>query len=153
MFSFILWPQFFIIIAGFAITYYFLIAIIYYRTEIKTLLNAKPADNFKLNHHKDSQTAPLSISESNSSTSKDLHINGTKIHELMADLKSLFISAAKTKTIKEELIMALQMLLREYSALKELQVAEDINHNIMSECQNICSITLSEAEMKMLWNG
>ena len=75
------------------------------------------------------------------------------VYELLHSLKSLLETAAKTKTIKEELVMALQLLLRNYSNLKDLPIKTEINQQIAADAKNIFSITLSEAEMKMLWNG
>ena len=76
-----------------------------------------------------------------------------KVQLLMQELNSLLTAAVKTKTIREELVVALQMLLRDYSDLKDQPITSELNQHIKDECKNICSINLSDVELKMLWNG
>ncbi len=91
--------------------------------------------------------------EMTAATGKEDPFLSGKVHELLQDLKGLLAAAAQSKVVKAELCMAIQLPLKEYSILKNLPLIAEINHHILSECQNTCSITLSDAEMNMLWNG
>jgi hypothetical protein len=143
MLSSISWSQFLTAIIILLISYYCIIAGLYYRIEIFSL--------FKTNPVKPNPTdLPMEINTANEK--QDLFSN-EKIKLLMQELNSLLMAAVKTKTIREELIMALQMLFRDYSDLKDQPITSELNQLIKNECKNICSITLSDVELKMLWNG
>lgn len=153
MLSSISWSQFLVSLIWLVVIYYCLVALLYYRTEILGLFKSRQSKQIVFEQESKFQDGALSGNEWNVSDGKE-NVQATgKVHELMAALKSLLATAVKAKTIKEELVMALQMLLRDYPDLKELPIVTEINQQIKKDCQNICSITLSDAEIRMLWNG
>ena len=153
MLSSISWSQFLTTLLILLFIYYLLVISCFYKREIFRFFTPRPSqlDGFPFsNGQSGSQLPPNEIT-----TEKpvdDSHLS-QDVYELLYSLKSLLETAAKTKTIKEELVMALQLLLRNYSNLKDLPIKTEINQQIAADAKNICSITLSEAEMKMLWNG
>ncbi len=153
MLSAISWSQFLTTIAVILFIYYSIASTIYFRKEIFNLFWPKVSSPQGFALANETPDHPHSYNEITAATGKeDPYIKG-KIQELLKDMKSLLSTAAKAKTVREELIMALQLLLRDYPVFKNLPLMEEINRNILNECKVICSITLSEAEMKMLWNG
>jgi hypothetical protein len=153
MLSSISWSQFLTAIAYFLVFYYIVLAGLYYRIEVLGLFKPKTIRQNAFSQGNVISDRSIAIGNMSGEVGKeDTDTNG-KVHELMQEIKDLLATAAKAKTIKEELLMALQMLLRGYPDLKELPIISEINQHIVAECKNICSITLSDAEMKMLWNG
>jgi hypothetical protein len=153
MLSAISWSQFLMTITFVLLIYYLIITAFCFRKEIFNFFKPRVSGPQGFTLSNQSQEHPLSYNEITAATGKeDPYING-KVHELLEELKSLLSTAAKAKTVREELIMALQLLLRGYPVFKNLPLREEINQHIITECKVICSITLSEAEMKMLWNG
>jgi len=140
------WKVFLITILTLIAIYYFAILFLYYKKEILRILNARPFV-FELK----GKTNPFS-SEPKESTS-DTKDTFSFVHDLMEELKQIFLSALKNGYHKEELVMALQILLRDYQQLKQANVYTEINNHIATRCKDICSISLSDDELNMLWNG
>ena len=75
------------------------------------------------------------------------------IHELVEELKNLLGYLSKINCIKEELIQAIQIKLRDYQQIKGTALQSAVNSHIAEESKTECSIILSEDELNMLWNG
>ena len=83
-----------------------------------------------------------------------LEINVTPdAHALAGDIKEQIIIAQEKEWVKEELMFALQQIIKAYPQLKETSFKKEINNLIASECENHCSIHLSAEELNMLWVG
>jgi len=153
MLSAISWSQFLTTIAIILFIYYLLVTAFCFRKEIFNLFKPKVSGPQGFTLGNKTLDHPLSYNEITAATGKeDPYISG-RFHALLEDIKSLLSTAAKAKTVREELVMALQLLLRDFPVFKDLLLREEINQNIITECKAICSITLSDAEMNMLWNG
>ena len=75
------------------------------------------------------------------------------VHELLEELKHLFIIASLNNHSKEQLLMSLQLKLRDYKEVKASPLREEISEHIAHESKEQCSIALSDAELNMLWDG
>ena len=153
MLSSISWSEFLTTIALLLVAYYVAIVSLYFRKEVFNLFSSGTSNpqGFHLSNQIGERS--FSYNEMTAATGKeDPYVNG-KVHDLLEDVKNLFRTGAKAKIVREELIMALQLLLRDYPIFKDLPLRAEINHHIITECKSICSITLSDAEMNMLWNG
>ena len=73
------------------------------------------------------------------------------VYELMDDLNRAFKNATDKKLIKEELLMMLQKLMKQYPQLKEHELKNEITQHIKSHCSDRCNMMLSDEEIKMLW--
>ncbi|GAB2821253.1 hypothetical protein [Ferruginibacter profundus] len=81
---------------------------------------------------------------------------GSDIDALGSNLKDevkAFAASAGNQYNKTELQYGLQLLLKKYAVLKNSEMQPDITKTIISECENNCSIVLSDEEAGMLWNG
>jgi hypothetical protein len=153
MLSAISWSQFLTTITIIILFYYLVVAILYYKREIFSLFKTASSGPHAFSFGRENQDRPISYNELTAATGKeDPYLSG-KVHDLLEDVKNLLLVGAKVKTIREEIIVALQLLLRNYLVLKDLPITAEINEHIIAEAKGICSITLSDAEMKMLWNG
>ena len=70
---------------------------------------------------------------------------------LKNEIKSRLEKAKIKETIREEILMSLQLILQNYDFLKVSQSKQDINNYIKEECENICSIHFSEEEINQMW--
>ena len=94
---------------------------------------------------------PVNDHEDADSIAAQTEISFSSIHELLEELKDLFVSAAKTRMVKEELVQAISTRLKTYPKLKETSLQQDINQHIRTESKNICGIQLGPDDIKRLW--
>jgi hypothetical protein len=130
--------------------YYLAVILLYYRNEVKVLfrsksLNPYPAPVPKITHSfKDAGTAPEFPAPLENS---DEFIFNT----CMDELNAFFEEAKKSKTIKEELLYALQRILQKYPSIKSSQYKESFEKIIVSQCKHICSVHLNERDVACIW--
>lgn len=73
------------------------------------------------------------------------------VDTLVARLKSFITDAAKKKLVKKEFTYYLQLLLREFPSVKNSPFNSSISELIVSECEKLESITLTQKEAEALW--
>jgi hypothetical protein len=73
------------------------------------------------------------------------------VHELMEELKNLFHTAAKNDYPKEELLMALQVKLRDYGKLRGTPFQVSVNSHIEQESRDVCQTIVTEQDMRNIW--
>ena len=73
------------------------------------------------------------------------------VHELMEELKGVFYKASKHDYPKEELMMALQIKLRDYPKLKGTPFQVSVNNHIEQESKNKCETDLTDTDIRNLW--
>lgn len=71
----------------------------------------------------------------------------------MDEINAFFEAQKKSKAVKGEVVFALHQILQKYSALREPETYESISNAIKVQCENICSISLSDEELKGVWYG
>jgi len=153
MLSSISWYEFLLTAAILLGLYYLVMGCLLFRKEIFNLFSSGTVNPEGILLNTQTGHRPFFNNEMTAATGKeDSHLQG-KVHELLEDVKGLCSAAVKAKTVREELMMALQLLLRDYSMLKHLPITTAISEHIIAEAKDTCSITLSDAEMNMLWNG
>lgn len=119
--------------------YYAAILFLYFKKEIAQLANARKRKEF----------FSLDKSPVISSDSPELL---SLLHLLQDELKRLFAEANSKRFSKGEVFMALQPLLYHYRQLRGTPLFAEVQKNIIQGCKT-GSITLSDAEWNMLWNG
>jgi len=157
MFNNISWSSYLLITAVITAIYYFLIGVIYYRNEITKILFSRNSDFINTSAKQKNKNTIIN-SEDDFEELNDLQQNEKEdvhqsylVHELMNELNKVFKKASDKKFLKEELILALQLTLRNYLQLKESPFSGAINSLIELESQSQCSIYLNDDEMKLLW--
>jgi len=161
MFTNISWTNYIIVVILLLVIYYVFIAIRFYSGELQNLLagrrklqlhpvhdelSSEPDNNIEYE-----QVQPELFSAQNSfvETPDDTF---QEVEHLIGRLKDAIEEASSKKYIKEEFSLHLQLILKEYPALKNSPFQSAINELIMSECAKHGSIMLSEDEIVMLWN-
>jgi len=138
MFHSVSWQQYIIFILVLLFVYYVYILLRYYRNELSHLL-------------KGVKKLPAILEENGNN--KTLSPGNAKLNELLEELKNLFQLASQRKYPKEELMMALQLKLREYDQFKNTPFEIAVNNFIAEESENQCSIHLGVEDQRVLWMG
>jgi hypothetical protein len=95
----------------------------------------------------------MTVATAESSLQEKENILRSSVHDLMEDLKIIFIEAAGDKTKKPELMLKIQKKLKEYPQIKGTAFETEITRLIEFESNEQCEIILSDEELNMLWNG
>jgi hypothetical protein len=147
------WSSFIWILVLAVVVYYLYVFIAYYRKDIFSFgtITKKPPElknknkssiNNKPSHPDNSPIEPEIPGEE----------SFTVVHELLEDLKELFLTASKKKMVKEELIQAIGSKLKTYPSLRETELAEDINTHLILESKEKCQMDLLPEDLKQIWN-
>lgn len=132
------WQTYFTVSAVLLVIYYSAILFLYYRQDMAMLFRQQVSFKKHTGSFAEQVQAP-----------GDLNTLGTNLKdEIIA-----FAASAGADCNKTELQYGLQLLLKKYAVLKNSEVQADITKTIISECENNCSIVLSDEEAGMLWNG
>ena len=138
MFHLVSWQQYMIFILVVTLIYYVFILLRFYHNELFHLL-------------KGVKNLPAIAEEKRDK--KTFTGENDSMNDLLEDLKTIFQSASQKKYPKEELMMALQLKLREYDQFKNTPFEIAVNNFIAEESENQCSIHLGEEDQRVLWMG
>ena len=141
MLSSVSWQQFITTLIVLLFIYYFLVVVICYRKDL-----------VQLSKEGLSKKQPVTASKVEATAQPGTNnVLFSAVHELMEELKGLFITASKNDYPKEELLMALQLKLRNYSKLKGTPLQGSMNNHIAEESKNHCEVTLTDQELQNIW--
>ncbi len=76
-----------------------------------------------------------------------------RLKMLTDELLQFLQDIAGKSFIKEEIIMGLQVIVREYKEFSETNYRSDIDEFIRVETENHCSVDLSDEEIQRVWMG
>jgi hypothetical protein len=142
MFNTISWQSYWTGLAiSFAI-YYLVVYLLYYRSDVKLLFKGvEEKDSFSFRNETSEFQQPLADTEE--------HI----VYSCIDELNAFFEQAKRKRWIKDELIYALQMIIKKYPSLNASQYKSSINVVLTNQCEHICNIHLNEEEVKHVWLG
>jgi hypothetical protein len=160
MFNQISWGDYFLLLILALVLYYSFVLYKYYRQDILRFISNKRAVSVSPIN---SQTKYF-ISEvdrtSNKVEKNDEAANQREntaimphIHDLVQQIKNFVRDVSERSFIKEEVIMGLQIILRDHKNLVDTHFQESINDLIDSECREYCSFQLSKEEINTVWLG
>lgn len=151
MLSRISWREYFEILLVLALIYYSIVLVLYYRGDILRLARQGFRKTVpKKPVHFGGEKLPLPA-EKTSTQYDDSPALFSSVHELMKDLKSLFEAAAHKSFQKQELLMALQLKLGEYSQLRGTPFQVAVNNHIMQQSLEQCELAVNDTELKQIW--
>src|SRR6185295_3769759 len=101
---------------------------------------------------KDTVKDPASQS-GNSQPAVDDKILMPLVHDLIQELKGFITGIADRSFIKEEVIMGIQLIIKSYKKLEGSPYQKSINDFLKNECEDYCSIRLSEDDIRRIWIG
>ncbi|HSZ33973.1 MAG TPA: hypothetical protein VK772_11715 [Puia sp.] len=129
------------------VPYYLVVLSFYYRKEVLAFMRnpvLRRGPGFEAGGHSP-EAEPLHTISSHD------EISFSVVHDLLEDLKKIFVLAVKTKMVKEELLQAIQVRLKSYPGLHGSDLREDISNHIRIEAKTVCGIALEDADLKQLW--
>jgi flagellar biosynthesis/type III secretory pathway M-ring protein FliF/YscJ len=163
------WTDYAVVVCTLTVIYYLIVAIRFYRQEIKNLIKrhlSKPDRHFSQHSEPDETTSlemrqqPVDNSDLSGSETDD-HDSGKlsaereqqfqQLEELAAQLKGDIAEAVAKKYSNQELVLLLQMSIKEYPALHGNPFRFAINNLIDVECAKYGSIHLGENDKVELW--
>lgn len=162
MFTNISWTNYIVVIILLLIIYYIIIGIRFYSHDLKNLLscNSKIRSSYtnslsvmqKDNNSVAPANAQPEMFQTENAFTETTDETFLEIDHLIIKLKEAIANASGKKYIKQEFVLYLQLILKEYPILKNSQFQSVINELIISECAKYGSVTLSEEEVVALWN-
>jgi len=157
MFNNISWQGYWISLVLISTGYYLIIYLLYYRSDFKIIIPRK------LGSHSGNTSTPFSsvekplgqpsLFEENISVLHSTDAEDRQVSSLMDELTAYFEEAKKSKSVKEEIIYALQRILSKFSTVKSSVYKESLTNVIVSEAELHCSIHLSADDMVKVWLG
>jgi hypothetical protein len=142
MFSSISWQQYLIAVFVVLVIYYVIVVPMYYRAELLA---------FSLRVFQKRKTASHEPLPAAISPEAQASVLSSSVYELVEELNALFHKAAHQRYPKEELCMALQIRLSNYTTLKGTTFQHSIIDHIRSETKACCNISLEDFEIAQLW--
>ena len=136
------WYQFTVTMIVLLFIYYLGVIVLYYRRDlVRSSRQGVPEDKRAL---------PV-VNPGGAAGTDANSILFSTVHELMEDLKNLFYTASKNDYPKEELMMALQVKLREYVKLQGTPFQVSVNNHIEKESKDKCAVILTQQDIRNLW--
>jgi hypothetical protein len=148
------WSSFAWILVLILIAYYLYVFLVYYRKEIFSLGSINKKSVGENNTRKIPLTKDTSdIDKPSMESNKSIEDSFTVVHELLEDLKELFMHASETKMIREELIQAIRSKLKTYHLIGQTDLVEDINNHLIQEAKDKCAMELYPEDLKQIWHS
>ncbi len=164
MFSSISWTEYLAIIAFLLIVYYLLVGVKFYSLELLSIVKGKrvlaiPSNTSvkderqeSSNHFQNNQPELFPFNQRYAPQTEENDDTFEKVETLTTRLKEVIANAASTNSRKDEFILSLQALLKNYHFLKGSPFLIAINNLIASECDKHGIIHLNADERVMLWS-
>ena len=139
-------------------SWYLFVGFRFYFDDLKEIISGKRKlqfRGFENSNYQDPQSelkyqeSPEAISDQNSLGEFDTTFQD--VDALVGRLKSFIADAAKKKLVKKEFTYYLQLLLREFPSVKNSPFNSSVSELIVSECDKLESITLTQKEAEALW--
>ncbi|OCB71225.1 hypothetical protein B0A79_22210 [Flavobacterium piscis] len=158
MFTNISWGNYMVVVILLLASWYLFVGFRFYFDDLKEVISGKRKLQFRgfenpnyqdIEPELNYQESPEAISEQTSFGEFDTTFQD--VDTLVARLKSFIADAAKKKLVQKEFTYYLQLLLREFPSVKNSPFNSSISELIVSECEKLESITLTQKEAEALW--
>jgi hypothetical protein len=159
MFTNISWGNYIVVVVLLLVSWYLFIGLRFYFDDLKEIVTRKRKLQFRglgNTNYQDSQ------SELNDQDSVEVNLFQSEfalsdntfeeVEELIERLKNVVADATKRKLLKQEFIDYLRLVLREYPSVKKSPFSSSVSELIVSECDKLESISLTQLEAEGLWN-
>lgn len=158
------WADYLVVVALFLSVYYLVTVVFFYSRDLRSLWSRIRISNTR-DGPQELATAPVSVSgaseffnmEAKSFTPQDPVDQPSvdplqEVEQLIAHLKEAIGDVKDRKYSKEEFVLLLQLVLKEYPAFRGSPFQSAIRDFIISECEKQDSISLTEADILELLN-
>jgi hypothetical protein len=163
MFQEISWQSYWTVIAVLSGVYYFVIYLLYFRKDfaIKWSRNSKsneesPFSSFTAGGAASQPVTPEQStlfhgSEEFQSPAKDTIESA--VYTCMDEINAYLGEAKRSKCVKEEMLYALNAILRKYPAIAGSEYKESVTNVVVNQCEYHCSVHLSADDVVKVWVG
>lgn len=150
----ITWNHYLMVVATVTAVYYVVIVIRYYKQSVRLLAQRIWQRQFSFEKHK-----PDSIDEKAQSFGEviqersfvDTLEASLQVKQLTQHLKETIADAYQNQYSREDLLLLLEMTLKDYLSLSSTPFQAVINELILSECSKYGFIHLSVVELEQIW--
>ncbi|WP_409415802.1 hypothetical protein [Flavobacterium sp. PS2] len=159
MFTNISWGNYILVVVLLLVSWYLFVGLRFYFDELKGITTGKRKLQFRrlgeLNYG-DFQ------SELNYQDSSEMALDQSSLGEfdatfqdvdtLVEQLKNFIADAKKRKLARQEVLDYIQLFFKQYPSVKDSAFRSAVNELIVTECQTLDAISMSQAEVDSLWN-
>ena len=156
MFNNISWPTYFTVVAIGLAAYYLYVVARYFRGSIKERLSPPPKPRMRMDlpeQEDDDQIRPSDRSMNTENYQETALDEYGEIESLIERIKSTIAGAAERNANPEEVKQYLHLLFNDYPSLKNSDFRPSINEMVVSECNKLGKVTLSEGDVDRLWDA
>jgi hypothetical protein len=147
------WNQYWMVVVAVVALYYAFVFVLLLKNGI---LNKASFKNFLLAKIQQLKPSPTLANQQTVDTAVKLHNKvetGNILQQLTDEILRFLQDIAGKSFIREEIIMGIQVIAREYKELSETNYKSDIEEFIKIETENHCSVDLSDEEIQRVWMG
>jgi hypothetical protein len=140
----ITWGHYLTIVIVIIVIWYAVVAVLYYRKEIKDVLKGKykfPARPGKA----------VVLPDEEEEAYIDPRSSFDELEEIVTDIKTSILEAAGKQASKNELLGQLKTRLAFYGGLRQPAFRMAINNFLIQNSENICGVVFSEQELDEAW--
>ena len=130
------WQNYWTMVALLTAAYYLFIYLLYFRNNFSFKLSKIFKDNEAVNN-----TDPTEGGKAEANV----------FDSCLNELATFFEEANGRKWMKEELLYALQRVLKKYASLKNSSYEETIHRLTILQCKDICAVHINAEELNQLW--
>ncbi|MFE3872223.1 hypothetical protein ACFX5F_13420 [Flavobacterium sp. ZS1P70] len=149
------WADYTLVVVLLAASWYLFVGLRFYFAELKDLATGKkkfPIRSFpQVQSNADNLETPNAIPSSLNETHTDQAFQD--VEDLVEKLKNLVADALQRKLPKKEFMYYLSMVLNEFQTVKNSPFRSSICELIVSECDKIERIHLTQQEVDVLWDA
>lgn len=154
MFTNISWGNYIVVVTLLVGSWYLFVGLRFYLSEIKEIATGKWKFQFRSYLESPSNISDQESAETSSSPSNLTESDQTfqDVDHLVERLKNVVADAGQRKLVQQEFIDYLGLVLREYPSVKKSPFRSSVSELIVSECDKLESIHLTQQEAEALWN-
>lgn len=160
MLSYVTWQGYWTCIALSCAAYYLWIYLKYFKSSLLKFGAGKEESNTvsfqSLRYHQQSTEIfpPKTEEDAQPVVEQDAQTDDEyAAYSLMDEVNAYLQEAKRTKCVREELVFALHTIVKKYPSLAPTSWADAVNKFLVAECKQVCSVHLSEEEVRHVWNG
>ncbi|RKR08881.1 hypothetical protein C8C83_0476 [Flavobacterium sp. 90] len=158
MFTNISWGNYIVVIILLLASWYLFVGFRFYFDDLKEVISGKRKLQFRGFENSTYQDTEPELKDqhspeltSNETSFGEFDTTFQDVDALVARLKTFIADAAKKKLVKKEFTYYLQLLLREFPSVKNSAFNSSVSELIVSECDKLESINLTQKEAEALW--
>lgn len=159
MFTNISWGNYIVVVVLLLASWYLFVGLRFYFDDIKEIVTGKRKLQFHRLGNTNYQEPQSELHYQDSSqgilpeaTFEEFDTTFQDVDALVERLKNFIADAAKRKLDKQEFIDYLRLVLTEYPNVKNSPFSSSVSELIVSECDKLKSVTLTQTEAEALWN-